>query len=72
MTVFMQVVLKGALAPCHLAKGLWLDESDHGLTLKHTDNDGNVSEIAHWGIYAEMLDILTAADKYLLEKGMQC
>lgn len=65
-------ILKGALAPRHLAKGLWLDESDHGLTLKHTDNDGNVEEIAHWDIYVEMLDILAAADRYLIEKGIEC
>ena len=69
MTIFKQAVLKGALAPRHLANGLWLDEDEHFLTLKHTDNDGNISEIARWGIYAEILDILAEADRYLIEKG---
>lgn len=70
MTVFMQAILKGTLAPCHVAEGLWLDENEHFLTLKHTDKEGIVSEIAHWGIYAELLDILAAADRYLNEKGL--
>ena len=68
MTVFMQAILKGALAPRHVAKGLWLDEDDHSLTLK----DENSNEIAHWGIYAKMVSILNEADNYLIKKGIQC
>ena len=69
MTVFRQALKKGALAVRHIEAGLWLDEDDHGLTLKHTDKDGNTSEIAHWGIYAEIFSIRREADKWLVEHG---
>jgi len=72
MTAFTQAIESGALTPYHLAKGIWLDESDHGLTLVHTDNKGNTQEIAHWGTYAEMLDIRNEADNYLTKKGIKC
>jgi len=68
MTAFTQAIESGALAPRHLAEGLWLDEDDHSLTLKDEDN----KEIAHWGIYAEMTSILNEADNYLIEKGIKC
>ena len=62
MTVFQQAVLKGALAPRHLAKGLWLDEDDHTLVLK----DGS-KVVGAWGIYARIAEIIEVADKYLKE-----
>jgi len=60
MTVFTQAILKGALAPRHLVAGLWIDESDHDLILKH-----GTEEIAHWGIYGNLWGIRAKADAWL-------
>ena len=62
MTVFKQAALKGALAPRHLAAGLWLDEDDHTLVLKDSSKVVGV-----WGIYARIAEIIEVADKYLKE-----
>lgn len=74
MTVFMQAVKTGALLPAHIAAGLWLDEDDHGLVLRHEilirTKDGYLEqkgseEIAHWGIYANLWEIQRTATKWL-------
>ena len=65
MTIFQQAILKGALYPAHLAAGMFLAEDDHTITLKQTDNEGNVHELAHWGIYANIRDIQRTATKLL-------
>jgi len=60
MTIFKQAILTGALRPEHLARGIWLDEDDHGLTLVVKG-----VEVAHWGIYARIEEIRQLADKYI-------
>jgi len=60
MTVFQDCILKGALAPRHLIKGLTVDEDDHDVRLM----DGE-KEVAVWGIYVHIKDIMDAADEYL-------
>ena len=65
MTIFTQAIKKGALLPTHLAAGLWVDEGDHGLTLVHTNPDGSRTEIAPWGIYANLWEIQAKATEWL-------
>ena len=60
MTVFMQAIEKGALLPAHIAAGLWVDEDDHSLTLKH-----DTEEIAQWCIYANIWEIQAKATDWM-------